>query len=361
MSHRAGRLAAARALVCVCLAVLPGCTSLRLQQSITSQATTLAELHYQQVLNNLAMFSTNPYVLPSHVTIRDGSAQIQDSGAVTAASAFGRSPGQLATGSPGLSGSRTVVEQWGVSPVTDDIALRLIQLAYQRALGMPVLMDLDLSNDLARELSKQTAETSDLNRQNELASINAFRDTFAAQYALGQYARIAAKTQPQEYVASYQEAIGTARLLDHLALQSVMGSNSDKIILEEEYRDDPSLATVDPAFFPARGRSANASAAGTRECVFTPLAQSARKEVVDTQADLLRIGPGWFQTGTRHDVPADACYVGRYQDRYAWVCPQGMQGLSEFTLGILKFSDLVKERSVLTVPGGPRFTPGAGH
>src|SRR5262249_404302 len=144
---------------------LPGCTSLRLQQSITSQATTLAELHYQQVLNNLAMFSKNPYMLPSHVTIREGSAQIQDSGAVTATSAFGRNPAHLATGSPGLSGSRTVVEQWGVSPVTGGIALRLIQLAYQRALGMPVLMDLDLSNDLARDLSAQTAETSDIDRQ----------------------------------------------------------------------------------------------------------------------------------------------------------------------------------------------------
>jgi hypothetical protein len=76
---------------------------------------------------------------------------------------------------------------------------------------------------------------------------------------------------------------------------------------------------------------------------------------------LFEITPGWFYAGTKHDVPRNACYVGCYKDRYAWVMPDGLQQLSQFTVKILKFSDLIKERTVLTVPGGPRFTPSAGR
>src|SRR5262249_35006539 len=138
--------------------ILPGCTTLRLQRSITSQATTIADLHYQQVLNNLAMFSVNPHAIPSHVSIRDGSAQIQDFGQAAVTLDIAGS----VVRAPGLTGSRSVVEQWGVSPVTDDVELRVIRVAYQRALGWPVVMDYDTANDLARELGKQIAETSDV-------------------------------------------------------------------------------------------------------------------------------------------------------------------------------------------------------
>jgi hypothetical protein len=45
--------------------------------------------------------------------------------------------------------------------------------------------------------------------------------------------------------------------------------------------------------------------------------------------------PGWFHLGRSGDVPKDACYVGRYRDQYAWVTPDGMPGLSRFTVAVL--------------------------
>jgi hypothetical protein len=45
--------------------------------------------------------------------------------------------------------------------------------------------------------------------------------------------------------------------------------------------------------------------------------------------------PGWFHLGRKGDVPKDACYVGWYRDRYAWVTPEGMPGLSRFTVAVL--------------------------
>jgi hypothetical protein len=44
---------------------------------------------------------------------------------------------------------------------------------------------------------------------------------------------------------------------------------------------------------------------------------------------------GWYQLGAKRDVPPDACYVGCYGDRYAWVTPEGMPGLARFTLTVL--------------------------
>ncbi len=44
---------------------------------------------------------------------------------------------------------------------------------------------------------------------------------------------------------------------------------------------------------------------------------------------------GWFHVGQKCDVPKHACYVGRYRDRYAWVDSNGIDGLAQFTLGVL--------------------------
>jgi hypothetical protein len=44
---------------------------------------------------------------------------------------------------------------------------------------------------------------------------------------------------------------------------------------------------------------------------------------------------GWFCVGGKKDVPRDACYIGRYRDRYVWVTPEGLLGLNRFTLAVL--------------------------
>lgn len=79
----------------------------------------------------------------------------------------------------------------------------------------------------------------------------------------------------------------------------------------------------------------------------------------EIEKDLREIPVNWFHVGRKHDVPKDAYYVGRYQDSYVWVCSDGLQELSNFTLKVLDFSSIIKEAGVLTMPG-PRFTPASG-
>jgi hypothetical protein len=362
---KAGRLLVLSLLITT---VTAGCTSLRLERSITSQATTLSDLHYQQVLNNLAMFSANPHALPAHVAIRDGSAQIQDFGQA----AGGLDIARAVTGSLGLTGARTVVEQWGVSPVTDNIEVRIIQVAYQRALGWPVVMDYDTANDLARELCKQTAETSDIDQQDDFLGTENFREEFARRFAREHFLEFDRAGAPADREAVLKRTRDRSLLIDVLVQAKFVSSNSAEIILrKEEYDPDPSLSRLHPEAYNPRfyARDPNQPPRNADEAVkqnemsryFTALALYARQEVKNTQEDLLKIHPGWFRTGSKHEVPPDACYVGRYKDRYAWVCEEGLRDLTQFTIAILGFSDLIKERTIMTIPGGPRATPPGGR
>lgn len=64
---------------------------------------------------------------------------------------------------------------------------------------------------------------------------------------------------------------------------------------------------------------------------------------------------GWFRIGTKKDVPKDACYVGRHGDTYAWVTPDGVGGLTRFTLLVLSIVKL--ETTGGEGGGGLMFTP----
>jgi hypothetical protein len=47
---------------------------------------------------------------------------------------------------------------------------------------------------------------------------------------------------------------------------------------------------------------------------------------------IARMPQGWLHVGQLKDVPLSACYKGHCGDVWVWVMPDGMEGLSEFTL-----------------------------
>jgi hypothetical protein len=90
----------------------------------------------------------------------------------------------------------------------------------------------------------------------------------------------------------------------------------------------------------------------------SPLAANVCRKIEMIQEDLAEIHPGWFHVGSKHDVPKDACYVGRSGNCYTWVGPDGIDALTEFTLTVLKISSLIKETETLISPGSVKFSPG---
>jgi hypothetical protein len=66
------------------------------------------------------------------------------------------------------------------------------------------------------------------------------------------------------------------------------------------------------------------------------------------------VKPGWFAVGGKRDVPKHACYVGCYCNTYVWVPPENLEMLTRFTLAIL---DIHTYRSANSRAGGSRIQP----
>ncbi len=108
-----------------------GCGHLGLARRTILHGSTLSDMQYQQVLDNLAMFSCNPDALAWHVKITGGVVQLADQGAGGIASNLG-GPGILA---PSGSLQRNVLGQWNIDPVIETEELELLQIAYNKALN----------------------------------------------------------------------------------------------------------------------------------------------------------------------------------------------------------------------------------
>ena len=67
--------------LCILLIVISvaGCTHEALRDSTVATGNTLVDLQSRMVLDNLAMFRTNPWALPWHMKITTGTVQISDS------------------------------------------------------------------------------------------------------------------------------------------------------------------------------------------------------------------------------------------------------------------------------------------
>jgi hypothetical protein len=139
--------------------------NLHLKHSTVNQASTLTQVLYQQVLDNLAMIAANPAALPWQANINSGTAQVTDNGSATLALTFGLSQGNiLRTYSPSFTGQRTIVETWGLAPVSEDNNLNLLIKAYHNAFsaGETLANDKSFADDLAHEIVQQTIVNSGL-------------------------------------------------------------------------------------------------------------------------------------------------------------------------------------------------------
>jgi hypothetical protein len=359
---------------------LPGCTSHRLRTSIVNQTSTLTELQYQQVLGNLAMLSVDPDALPAHANLRDGSAQIQDNGQA----ALGGILTHTSEALPTVSGSRTVVEQWGVTPVTDTIELQLLRIAYRRALGIDDHLQYDLADDLAHELCKQISQADDIDIRSDPA-LNV--EVLKALLAKDPPESSPAGKLPETDVPRKGDVPGSVDkyllgnllnnrdlvfrvngLADALSYCRI-NSNDPRIFDQREWRTptNPTMPGINPTTYlvPVRDDFKEWAPDWPPDIKFLPVTatavvREARRQVIKINEDLDKIYGGWFCVGGKHDIPPDACYVGRYKDRFAWVCPAGRERLADFTLKALDLSSTIKDQTFLTVPGGPRFTPSTG-
>jgi hypothetical protein len=144
------------------LAVLAccGCTHRQLSRSVVHQASTVMTIEYQMVLDNIAMFSYNPGVLPSHIRINDGTVQVNDEGGMPELGVqWGGTPGFTR----GIRAVRSVTEQWGAHPIVDPLVVKTLQDVYRQAVGLPpepdppLLAQLSMSAEQAQNADRQSS------------------------------------------------------------------------------------------------------------------------------------------------------------------------------------------------------------
>lgn len=118
--------------------VLAGCTTTRfLDRNVVRQSSSLTDLMYQQVLDNVALFVNRRGTLPHIAVIGDGTAQAQDSG--TGGATFNWNASSFTGASLPLSASRQLMENWKLQPVMTAGRLRRLRCAFQFVFGAPVI------------------------------------------------------------------------------------------------------------------------------------------------------------------------------------------------------------------------------
>ncbi len=141
------------AIVILAFIASPGCTHNQLRRSTLNTSSTLTEMQYQQVLDNLAMFVQNSGSLPFFALNSKGNVQISDSLAANGSLNF--SPRAFTTGMLGLGpASRAITENWDLQPTLTPNKLLKMRCLYQAAVGRPSKECPDCTPALAIESTK---------------------------------------------------------------------------------------------------------------------------------------------------------------------------------------------------------------
>jgi len=148
---------------CVILTVIPvlacGCTHRQLRRSTNQTQQTMSDLRYKHILDNLAMMVRNPATVPNPVAINGGVVQISDNGTGMGNITWNSFGTRLTTPFLGFTGSRTISEQWSLTPLHNPEKLRLMRCAFQLLLNSELVYHDDTAEKLRAFLGDEEFAT----------------------------------------------------------------------------------------------------------------------------------------------------------------------------------------------------------
>lgn len=122
--------------ILIAVAILgTGCTHTALERRTVKQASTLTDLQYKQVMDNLAMFAGNNDALAWHVKLKGGVVQIADQGSGGFTADITTVMGGDTRLMPAAAAQRGVLNQWDVEPAVDSDELEHLGLVYRKAVN----------------------------------------------------------------------------------------------------------------------------------------------------------------------------------------------------------------------------------
>ncbi len=108
-----------------------GCMSQQLRTTARRTTSTLPDLQYQQIVDNVAATASNPGLLPYLAVAGQGTVQVTDNGSSSLGLTF--SPKALTSSLLSLGTTRNVTGTWSLGTVTSPEKIRSMQAVYERA------------------------------------------------------------------------------------------------------------------------------------------------------------------------------------------------------------------------------------
>jgi hypothetical protein len=118
-------------LIILVVSVASGCMNQQLRRTACRNLSTLPELQYQQVVDNLAATASNPGSLPYLAVVGQGSIQVTDVG--NSSVGINLTPSTLSSSVLGLGAQRNLTGTWSMGTVTSPEKIRGMQAVYERA------------------------------------------------------------------------------------------------------------------------------------------------------------------------------------------------------------------------------------
>jgi hypothetical protein len=336
---------------------LCGCTQVQLQKHAVRQGATLPDLQYQQVLDNLALFTCDPNALAWHVKVTGGLVQVADQGNASVVPSAVTNP--FLAPNAGL--SRNVLGQWNVDAVIESDDLELLHLAYQKAVN-----PLDANREIKKGVFEKICE---LASTFQIALAQDVSDEMIETFQIGvngprtqKLSVVKARLAPLYRRIDELHASGVAfdpkaetGAIQPPSTTEIMATKREIVQLIASLCKQPFLA-AGPLDKPPRG----------------PLTTEQAEDKISALVDLVsdrgeepnKFASPWVGHGCKKDVPDCACYVGHHcgcqGDCYAWVMPEQMKTLRDFTLLILALVPPdVQEAALPRLGVGAAFSPGS--
>jgi hypothetical protein len=294
-----------------------GCMTTQLRNRMNEQASSIPDVYYQQVLNNLAMIASEPERMPYFSDPQTSTVSITQSANVSygvnwdliTLTTAGRFFGQylLDKQSATLTGGQADRGQWAGLTSNDPDKLFTMRAVYRKAAGNATSEDEEILAQFYYRHFQITDEVLQRMREKE----------------------------PEVF-----QAIGEKlKKLRNMEFLTVEGFEA-RLAKEDVLGPDDTVRYRRPVLKFARMESEPTefiSNEDTHHLLYLPA-----------------VKPGWFVVGGKKDVPKHACYVGRYCNTYVWVPPENLEMLTRFTLAIL---DIHTYRSASSRAGGSRIQP----
>lgn len=225
----------AAAFLCLLFAcVLSGCANTRLSCNAARQARTLTEIEEQQVLDNIAMFASNPGTTPYFALPNGGATQTTQSATIGTILLW--NPTTLLTENASLSGTGGLQVNWTLKPINEPERISLMKCVYLH---------------VTRQCAAEECNRCEMNLYNFFGSDYAMCDVPTCWFSVtdkkpcgsdccckvGHYCGtyVCVSDDYYEYLSRVTVAILDIATVDSVALSSRLGGSKKSVQIEETF------------------------------------------------------------------------------------------------------------------------------